>query len=133
MERDLTDAGAIVLKFWMQFCMDHCKTLQESPIRPEHPELSYPQVSAESAEEIITAVYSPEQTICITPGKKQIVLNATHAEELVFKIKKACFIQTFNVFGEKNGCLELQAGLNSVPVSPSGFVQTTEYSEGEKE
>lgn len=122
-----------MLKFWMQFCMDHCKTLQESPIRPEHPELSYPQVSAESAEEIITAVYSPEQTICITPGKKQIVLNATHAEELVFKIKKACFIQTFNVFGEKNGCLELQAGLNSVPVSPSGFVQTTEYSEGEKE
>lgn len=118
---ELPDDHRKMLKFWMKFCVSHVQTLQESPIRPEHPELSYPLVSAEGDEEIITAVYLTGQRIRIHPKKRHIILNAKHSEELLIKTDSPLAIRRFNVFGEEISPESLSAGLHRITVPPSGF------------
>lgn len=111
-----------MLKFWMDFCLRHLPTLQESPLRPEHPELSYPLVTAFGKEETITAVYLTGMIVPLHSGKPHIILNATHSGELLIDAEKPLSLRCFNVFGEEITSTVLSAGINRIKVPPSGFV-----------
>ncbi|SDH09686.1 glycoside hydrolase family 36 protein [Nonomuraea jiangxiensis] len=48
-----------VLRFWLAFFREHAAVLQRGDFRPARPDLAYPQVTARSADTVITARYAP--------------------------------------------------------------------------
>ncbi len=110
-----------MLAFWMDFCIRHSKTLQESPLYPEHPELSYPLVTAKGDEEAVTAVYKTGEVVPVLPNLRHIILNAKHTGELLIDAEAPGTFRIFNVFGEPAGETAFPCGLSRVPVPPSGF------------
>ena len=119
---ELPSSHLRMLAFWMSFCMRHRKTLQESKLCPEHPELSYPVVTAESAEETITALYETDRVVRLNASHRHIVLNATHAPELLIETPRPRKCIVFNTFGEEVLRCEV-SGLARVAVPASGFAE----------
>lgn len=110
-----------MIAFWMKFCTEHRKTLQEGVLRPEHPELSYPVVTAAGEEEVVTAVYLTGQLVRLNPGLRHIILNAKHTEDVLVETERACTLQLFDVFGEAAGGAALTPGINRISVPLSGM------------
>ena len=119
---ELPSSHLRMLAFWMSFCMRHRKTLQESKLCPEHPEHSYPVVTAESAEETITALYETDRVVRLNASHRHIVLNATHAPELLIETPHPRKCIVFNTFGEEVSRCEV-SGLARVAVPASGFAE----------
>jgi len=115
-----TEANRKMIAFWMRFCSEHRKTLQEGMLRPEHPELSYPLVSASREGETITAVYLTGWLMRRNPGV-HIMVNATHTAELLIETETACRVRCLDVFGEFAGETVMNAGINRISVPPSGM------------
>lgn len=120
--RDLPEFHKRMLSFWMAFCTRHRETLQLGTFRPEHPELSYPLISAIGKEEAITAVYLSSCLVRQIPCQKQIVINATHTEELLLKLDTPAAVTSFNVFGEQQQTCRLKSGIVTISVPPAGFL-----------
>lgn len=120
--RDLPESHKRMLSFWMAFCTRHRETLQLGTFRPEHPELSYPLISAIGKEEAITAVYLSSCLVRQIPCQKQIVINATHTEELLLKLDTPAAVTSFNVFGEQQQTCRLKSGIVTISVPPAGFL-----------
>ncbi|MBO5308535.1 MAG: alpha-galactosidase [Lentisphaeria bacterium] len=116
----LPESHLKMIRFWMDFCKEHRETLQESALHPEHPELSYPVVTAESRREIITALYG-KNCMEIRGGKPHYLVNATHETELFAELRKACTVTICNVFGEETERKRLEAGLHRISVPLSGM------------
>ena len=107
----------------MAFCTRHRETLQLGTFRPEHPELSYPLISAIGEEEAITAVYLSGCQVRQIPCRKQIVVNATHTGELLLKLDTPAAATTFDVFGEQRQNCHLEPGIVAISVPPAGFLK----------
>jgi alpha-galactosidase len=117
---ELPESHLKMLSFWMNFCKEHRKTLQESTLRPEHPELSYPIVTAESENESITVLYG-QNCLKINSEKTHCLVNATHETELFAELCNACAVSVCNVFGEETEYKQLEAGLHKIVIPPSGM------------
>ena len=121
--RELPDSHKRMLSFWMGFCTRHRETLQQGVFRPEHPELSYPLISATGGEEAITAVYLSGCLIRQIPRLKHIVVNATHTGELLLELDTPAAAAVFDVFGERRSSRRLEPGVAAVSVPPAGFLE----------
>ena len=121
----LPEAHLDMLKFWLGFATAHRDTLQRGQLIPLHPELSYPQVTAYGKDETITAVYEKSMIVSVVPGHPHLIVNATHAHELVLELKSAPrSVQAFDTRGNKVETVSLNhSGLVKLPVPPSGYVE----------
>ena len=120
---DMPENQRRMLDFWLGFCADHKETLQLSELHPESPDQSYPIVSAESAREKITAVYSSNRLVSGFPsGKLWMIVNATHTPELALALPCGEYsMETLDVFGSSCGKSKLIGGTQKIAVPCSGF------------
>lgn len=110
-----------MLAFWMEFCSRHRRTLQEGTLHPEHPELSYPLITAFGEREAVTAVYQSGLVVrrhCRIP---HLIVNAKHTGEIPVDSETPGIVQLFDVFGRAAGEAELRPGLNRLMVPPAGL------------
>lgn len=119
----LPDSHKRMLAFWMDFCIRHRKTLQSGTFRPEHPELSYPLVSATGDDEAITAVYLTGSVVPHIPCGKHIVLNAKHSETVVLDVRQHVSVTVSDVFGQCRRTCRLEPGIAAVSVPSAGFLE----------
>ena len=70
---------------WIRFSQDHRDTLLKGEFRPRHPELMYPVIEAESADELIIGVYDDGRVIDVPSDKKTFLMNATGVDRLVIR------------------------------------------------
>ena len=110
-----------MLAFWMRFCTEHRNVLQGGKLRPEHPELSYPVVTASGEDEAVTAVYQTGLPVRLRSDVRHIIVNAKHTEELLLDTDCACTVRLFDVFGDPAGERNLVPGINRLSVPCSGM------------
>ena len=117
----LPESHLRMLSFWMGFCREHRRTLQLGRLKPEHPESSYPAVTAEGEDESITVIYGSDRTVRLNDRHRHIIVNASHAEGIVAESGNGCKAVLYDTFGEKTGVAEIGPGFTRIPVPLSGF------------
>ena len=85
MLREAPAAHREMIAKWIRFSQDHRETLLKGAFRPHHPELLYPVIEAESADELIIGVYDDGRVIDVPTGKKTFLMNATGVDRLVIR------------------------------------------------
>lgn len=118
---DLPEEHRKMLTFWMEFCARHRRTLQEGVLHPEHPELSYPLVTAFGENETVTAVYQSGLIVRRNCRMPHLIVNAKHTGELPVDSETAGTVRLFDVFGRPAGMAELQPGLNRLKIPAAGL------------
>jgi alpha-galactosidase len=120
-----------MLRFWLDFWMEHRHTLLDGKLRPVSPELQYPVVTAESTNEKITVAFSSIILDSAVIGKlpdRLILINATGGDRLILDLPEAeksdwqLTIKSCN--GHTIARQNVQftaAGLLSVPIPQSGL------------
>ncbi len=114
------------LKFYLNFCVEHRKTLLHGYLKPMHPELNYPVISAETEEEKIIAVYGPGQVCNIDckPGTACYVVNASGTDHVILNLaEQPGSAELYEVIGEKIPSEKIQAGLSEVFIPVSGLLK----------
>ncbi len=114
-----------MLRFWISFCREHCDTLQKGLLIPSHPEASYPVVTALGEDEAISAIYESGRVVETFPGKRNLVVNATHRGNLLLDLRGSGggTVSVFNVFGEKVGETARHSDFAEIAVPPSGYLE----------
>jgi alpha-galactosidase len=116
-----------MLRFWLAFWREHRPALLDGRLRPLKPELNYPLVFAESADELVVAVYGREAVPLTGTPPATYVLNATGEERLVLELAKPsrCRIVVRNCTGElvEDRRCELPAGFQALAVPRSGLLE----------
>lgn len=114
-----------MLHFWLDFCVRHRDVLLKGYLKPFHPELNYPIVSAENGEEKVIAVYNFGQYVKIScdPGKSCYIVNATGRSELIMELQCAPqYVEVFDAMGRTVQAPIVRAGFARVPVPASGLM-----------
>ena len=91
-----------VIRHWLAFSQKHRATLLKGAFRPYNPELMYPLIEAEGADERIFAVYGPNQAVKCQADKTAYILNATKSREIVLRCgKEPKSVEVFDTFGAR--------------------------------
>ena len=123
---EIPESHRKMLRFWLDFWMKHRDVLLHGYLKPYHPEINYPVVSAENEEEKIIAAYLSDHCIDVecAPGKNCYAVNASGRAELILELKsKPVSAELFDTFGNSVPCNELGAGFIRVPVPASGLLK----------
>jgi len=113
-----------VIRHWIRFTEDHRAALQEGSFRPHHPELNYPLVEGESADERVAVVYAPGLAVAVKDdARRQYVVNATPDASLVLELASARDADVYDTFGRCVRSAALPEGLCRVEVPVSGYVK----------
>ena len=113
-----------MLEFWLKFCNIYRDTLLRGRLVPEHPELSYPIVTAFGKEEVISTVYESDRLVKTYSGKKNIIINAKHTGNMLLDMQKiSSEVSIFNVFGKMITTRTCSNGLLNIKVPPSGYLE----------
>lgn len=114
-----------VIASWIRFSQEHREALLKGAFRPHHPELAYPWIEGESADERVIAVYAED--ICTkagSPDRPVFIVNATGNAGVIAELEaKPSKVEYFNVFGEKTGEGTVPAGLVRLDVPMSGYAK----------
>jgi inosine-uridine nucleoside N-ribohydrolase len=117
-----------VMRHWISFAEAHRAALQEGSFRPEHPELNYPLITGESADERITAIYAAGLSARVPDDAKTVyVVNATAEPSLVLDLSAARKAEVYDTFGRKTGSRTLAEGLVRLAVPASGYVRLSPF------
>ena len=114
-----------VIRAWLDFSQRHRDTLLRSEFRPHHPENGYTWIEAESAAELVAAVYSADTCASIKArGKPVYIVNATGTGSVVVDLpEKPARIDLFDVFGRPSGTVPAAAGLQRIAIPVSGYAK----------
>ena len=112
-----------VIRHWLGFTQAHRDTLLKSAFRPHHPELNYTWIEAESDRERIVAVYADGLRMAIGSEKRHFVINATETPSLVLDLAVPTEAVIRDVVGRVVRTQKLAAGLQTLDVPCSGFVE----------
>jgi len=113
-----------MLKHWLTFCSAHQETLVKGRLVPEHPELSYPAATAFGKDEVITAVYESGRMVKAQPGMRNLIINATHRDEVLLDLRGISGeLSSFDVYGENVSVIMAGGGVVNAKVPPSGYLQ----------
>ncbi len=123
----LPEAHQNMLRFWLQWWIQHRETLLDGTLSVKHPELSYTQAAASSNSEHIACAYSRE-IITVVPCPYIAVVNATrqagiHIESLENLGTQRCRIKDVcgNVISDSDQ--NIQAGISSFAVPAAGLLE----------
>ena len=121
----LSGAHRDVIRSWLSFSQAHRDTLLKGDFRPHHPENGYTWIEAESAAELIAAVYSSDTCATVrSSGKPVYLVNATGTGEMLVDLpEKPASVELFDVFGRPAGRVEASAGLQRLAVPASGYAK----------
>lgn len=122
---DIPEDHRRMLHFWLDFFVQHREVLLRGYLKPFHPELNYPIVSAENAEEKVIAVYNFGQYVKIAceKGKRCFVVNATGRSELIVEFQtEPRSAELLDTFGRAVQTPVLKAGFARIPVPASGLM-----------
>lgn len=117
-----------VISHWLDFSQQHRKTLLQSEFRPHHPEQCYPIIEAESADELIVAVYDDKSVVSIGQTSKPVYLiNATGTPSMIVELaRKPAEIEAYDVYGRRVPSPKLSAGIQRIAVPESGYIKVVE-------
>ena len=112
-----------VIKHWLDFSRQHREALLKGRFAPHHAESGYTWVEGESADERVVTSYSGDATVQSGAADKPVVLvNATESPGLLVEFAaKPSSVVCFNVFGERCGTTEPDAGLVRLTVPAAGY------------
>lgn len=114
---------ADMIAHWSRFGAEHCAALQRGRFRAYHPELAYPLIEGESAEERIFGVYAAETAVATGPLDKPVyVLNATDATSLLVEIPASANVVSYDTFGVKVEERSYAAGCSRMKVPTAGYL-----------
>ncbi len=122
---DIPEEHRRMLHFWLDFCVRHRDVLLKGYLKPFHPELNYPIVSAENGEEKVIAVYNFGQYVKIAcePGKTCYVVNATGRSELIVELQsEPAYAELLDTMGRAVQSPVLKSGFARIPVPASGLM-----------
>lgn len=122
---ELPESHRKMLGFWLDFWTRHRDLLLRGDLKPYHPELDYPLVAAENAQEKIIAVYHAGQVVEIqcAPGKICFVVNATGSAGVVCDLNlKPLAAEFFDTTGRTFPCPLPEVGCSRVPIPASGLL-----------
>ena len=86
MLRNAPAAHREMLAKWIKFSQDHRETLLKGRFTPHHPELQYPWIEAEGADERVVGVYSDGLVVDLpADGKKVFLMNASGRDRLTVR------------------------------------------------
>ena len=114
-----------MLRFWLNFCIEHRDVLLHGYLKPYHPELNYPIVSSETAKEKVIAVYNYGQIVKVAcdAGKPCHIVNATERSELYLDLAAApASAEAFDALGRPAPVGELKAGCMKVAIPRAGLL-----------
>lgn len=121
----LSESHLKMLRFWLTFWNDNRSILMNGRLIPLHPELNYPQVSAEDGSGRITVLYASGMTVRlhIEAGKKYRIVNASDEESVVLDLRgEKRRAESFTATGASCGNFMLNTGLSSVKIPLSGLL-----------
>ena len=122
----ISDLHRKMLRFWLDFWTRHRAVLMNGELKPYHPEVNYPVVTAENDTEKVIAVYQPDLCVDVecVPGKTCYVINATGRAGLVLDLKFApASAKLFDTMGNPIPCPAPGTALTCVPVPASGLIE----------
>ncbi|MDD3154559.1 MAG: hypothetical protein PHS41_06800 [Victivallaceae bacterium] len=127
----LPESHKRMLTFWLSFAEKHRETLLFGELIPEHPELSYPVVSAVGASESVSVLYEEDRAMRCPDARQDrwIAVNSTHSGvmhlELPGKSEKGAQFpcRIFDESGVAVGATTLGGGWSSVEVPVAGFIE----------
>ena len=123
---DLPESHRRMLHFWLHFWMEHRDTLLKGSLKPYHPELNYPLVSAENSLEKVIAVYHSGQVAEIecAPGKVCFVVNATGSTGVICNLKnKPRAAEFFDTTGFPAAGTLPEPGYGCISIPSSGLLK----------
>ena len=112
-----------MLRHWIGFTQRHRAALLRGRFTAEHPEAGYTQLSSESDDERVVAVYVGGVVAKVGGGKRTVVVNATGADGLVVELDLPRRAVVRDTFGGSVGEVGLAAGITRLPVPKSGYVE----------
>ncbi len=115
-----------MLKFWLGFWRKHRKALLHGTLTPLCPELCYPVVTAETAEETVTAVYGSGQCAKVPGGSGRTcwVVNAGSDAALVLELpSRPQSVERFDVTGRPVAGSIPEAGISRIAIPVSGLLK----------
>ncbi len=115
-----------MLKFWLGFWRGHRKTLLHGTLTPLCPELCYPVVTAETAEETVTAVYGSGQCAKVPGGSVRTcwVVNAGSEAALILELpSRPLSVERFDVTGHPVAGSIPEAGISRIAIPVSGLLK----------
>ena len=122
---DISPEQRAMIKHWIDFTQCHRTTLLKSSFRPYHPELCYPLIEAESADELISAVYADNTIATVASADKTVyVVNATGQGSVVVDLAAAPRrIEAFDTYGNPVKVAKPKAGVSRINVPVSGYIR----------
>lgn len=122
---DISPEQRAMIKHWIDFTQCHRTTLLKSSFRPYHPELCYPLIEAESADELISAVYADNAIATVAFADKTVyVVNATGQGSVVVDLAAAPRrIEAFDTYGNPVKVAKPKAGVSRINVPVSGYIR----------
>ena len=123
---EIPETHSAMLRFWLDFWLRHRDTLLHGHLKPYHPELNYPVVSAENEKETIIAVYHAGQYAEIDCGRGRIcyVVNASGDSGLILEIKnKPVSAAYYDTTGLRVQGPVPETGLAKIAIPASGLLK----------
>ena len=112
-----------MLRHWIAFSKRHLNALQKGELRAYHPECDYPVVEGRSGNERVILVSTAGFVADVPADGSVWVLNATGTDSLLLRSAAGRRAKVFDVCGKAVGTVDLPAGLGSVPVPKSGYLE----------
>ena len=127
MLRTLPTEHKRMMAHWIRFSREHEDALQHGAFRPRHPELDYPVVEGESADERIIGVYVDTMAVdCGSADKTVYLINATGAGKLTLRLAETpSRVEAFDTFGASAPSVSLEKGVHDAAVPPSGYLKVS--------
>ena len=85
MLRNAPKGHLAMLEKWIKFSQDHRETLLKGRFTPHHPELQYPVIEAEGADEVVIGLYDDGRVVDVPSKKKTFVMNASGKDSFVIR------------------------------------------------
>lgn len=126
MLRTLPQSHLDMVRNWMEFSVNHSKTLLEGEFKPYHPEAGYPLIEASSEAETILGVYADNIVVPVSRPMETYILNATGAEEMVVDLPvKVLKAYVTDACGRVQAVKAPRKGLSRVRIPDGGYMKLT--------
>ena len=123
---EIPESHRKMLRFWLDFWNRHRDVLMHGTLKPYHPEINYPVVTAENEKEKVIAVYYFDQCVKVAcdPGKTCYVINASGRDGLVLELeRKPAAAEYFDTMGNSGKGSVPEAGISRVSIPASGLLK----------
>ncbi|MCQ2352994.1 MAG: alpha-galactosidase [Victivallaceae bacterium] len=121
---DLPLDHRMMLQHYLDFWKQHRDLLLDGALRPYHPELQYPLVTAARQSEFLAAVYAGNQSIEFPKAVKKVyIVNASCEETVLVKLPGKAQIRLLDVCGNETRHFALDGNWQSLAVPLAGMAE----------